>query len=435
MPFVGAVAAAIVLGSSIAWALTAEQEAKLLPSDGAADDLFGDSVALDGDTAIIGAVRDDHHGVDSGSAYVFTRMGSMWTERVKLLPTDVGNSDLFGGSVAIDGDVAIIGANRDDDNGLDAGAAYVLTGMGSVWTEQAKLLASDGAVQDVFGSAVAFDGDTAIVGSTHDDDNGWDSGSAYVFTRVGSVWTEQAKLVPADGASSDVFGWSVAIDGNTAVIGAYLDDVSGENSGSAYVFTRAGEVWTEQAKLLPGDGAATYHFGISVALDGDTAIIGARGDNNNGPGSAYIFTRTRSVWTQQAKLVPADGADSDQFGYSVAIDGDTAIIGAHWDDDHGENSGSAYVFTRAREAWTEQAKLLPTDGAADDGFGYSVALDGVTALVGAPYDDDNGNPSGSAYVFRIYDDDVPATGVASTLLVLTAVLGTGVYFLRRRATT
>jgi len=222
----------------------------------------------------------------------------------------------------------------------------------------------------------------------------------------GLTATEVAKLLPADGAEVDQFGGSVAVSGDTAVIGASYDDDNGVESGSAYVFTRDGAgVWTEVAKLLPADGAGLDWFGRSVAVSGDTAVIGALGDDDNGviSGSAYVFTRDGAgVWTEQAKLLAADGAEGDDFGVSVAVSGDTAVIGARRDDALGSNSGSAYVFTRdGAGVWTEQAKLLAADGADGNFFGWSVALSGDTAVIGAYGDDDNGYYSGSAYVFQL----------------------------------
>jgi hypothetical protein len=300
---------------------------------------------------------------------------------------------------------------------------------------EAKLLPSDGAADDHFAIAVALEGDTAVIGANLDDDNGSQSGSAYVFTRTGGVWTEQAKLLPSDGAADDLFSWSVALDGDTAMIGAPSHDDFFVNSGSVYVFTRTGGQWAEQNELLPADGAPHSGFGDAVAIDGETAMIGARVDDDNGydSGSAYVFTRTGDAWTEQAKLLAADGSHGDNFGVAVALDGDTAVIGASRDDDNGEGSGSVYVFTGAGGVWTEQAKLLPSDGALWDEFGSAVALDGDSAVIGAPWDDDTGEDSGSAYVFRLYDDDVPAASVVGLALLLLTMLGIGVYLVRRPA--
>ena len=371
--------------ASPAWAQTQNEIQKLLASAGAARGQFGISVAVDGDTAVIGVSADDDNGGDSGSAYVFTRDAGVWTEQQKLAASDGAAGDLFGVSVAVDGDTAVIGALFDDDNGNNSGSAYVFTRSGTAWTQQAKLIASDGAAHDVFGESVAVDGDTAVIGARLDDDNGVASGSAYVFIRSGTTWAQQAKLAAGDAAALDRFGLSVAVDADTAVIGAHLDDDNGGASGSAYVFTRSGTAWTQQQKLTASDGAASDFFGISVAMDADTAVIGASGrdDNGTGSGSAYAFTRIGGMWSEQAKLTASDGAALDRFGFSVAVDADTAVIGARLDDDRGTDSGSAYVFTRSAGMWSEEAKLTPGDAEAFDRFGFSVAVDGDTAVIGA----------------------------------------------------
>jgi hypothetical protein len=368
---------------------------KLLASDGSTNDYFGTWVVVSGDTAIITAALD----LDGrGSAYVFIRTGTTWTQQQKLLASDGAAYDQFN-APALDGDTAIIGAPLDDDKGIDSGSAYVFTRSGTTWTQQAKLLASDGAADDIFGCTVSISGDTALIGAL--DGNGDGPGSAYVFTRSGTTWTQQAKLLASDGTAGDYFG-VVSLSGDTALIGAYQDDDNGGESGSAYVFTRSGTTWTQQAKLLASDGAANDNFGESAVLDGDTAIIGAPGHNHNGgeSGSAYVFTRSGTTWTQQAELLASDGAANDRFSeYAVALDGDTALIGAWKDDDIGTDSGSAYLFTRTGTTWTQQQKLLASDGAAEDQFGDSLSLSGDTAIIASWLDDDNGLDSGSAYVF------------------------------------
>jgi hypothetical protein len=211
------------------------------------------------------------------------------------------------------------------------------------------------------------------------DNDGSSTGSAYAFVRSGVTWTTQGKFIPNDGSLNDKFGFSVAVSKDMAVIGAPDSDENGEDSGSAYVFIRTGVAWTEQQKLLPQDGTEYDHFGSAVAVSEDTAVIG-------GDGSGYVFVRTGGTWTEQQKLVPS----SDGFGVRVAISGDTAVIGG---------GGSGYIFVRTGDTWTEQQKLLPNDGAEDDHFGSAVAILGGTAFIGARNDDDNGEDSGSAYVF------------------------------------
>jgi hypothetical protein len=263
-----------------------------------------------------------------------------------------------------------------------------------------KLTAGDGAAFDLFGKSVAISGDTAIVGA-HGDDFGAsaDQGSAYVFVRSGGVWTQEQKLTASDGRVSDEFGWSVAISGDTAIVGAPGDDFGPQGSqGSAYVFVRSGGVWTEEQKLAASDGGVSDEFGWSVAIGGDTVVVGARGDHvgaNGFQGSAYVFVRSGGVWTQEQKLTASDGAFVDRFGSSVAIGTDTAVVGARLDD-VGANGdqGSAYVFARSGGVWTQEQKLTASDGAASEQFGSSVAIGGDTIVAGAPFD-----AQGSGYVF------------------------------------
>jgi cysteine-rich repeat protein len=469
-PFVVALATAIVLGTTSAWGLTAEQAAKLLaiPSSYPQHNYFGESVALDGDTVVVGAQGAQYIGWDSGLAYAFARHGHVWDYQPQLAPADPKHDQHFGVSVAVDGDTALVGASEDSDNGYLSGSAYVFTRAGGVWTQQAKLLPADGGIGDYFGASVALDGDTAVVGAYGDAYNGTLSGSAYAFRRVGGIWMEESKLLPADGEAFEYFGVGVALDGDTTIIRAPGDDGNGPESGSAYVFVRAGGVWTQQAELLPADGAGENLFGRSVALDDDTAIIGSPWDVGFGSesGSAYVFTRTGGVWTKQAKLMPLHGADLDNFGTGIGLDGDTAVIGARYSDENGENSGSAYVFTRSGSTWMERAKIVPSDNAAGDEFGTSAALDGDTAFIGAPEDDDNGFNSGSAYVFRIItfcgdgsldpgeecddgnnddgdgcaadctiEQDVPATTYGGMAVAALLLLVASATFLRRRRST
>ncbi len=380
--------------SNAVWSL----QAKITPGDGNQSDNFGNAVGISGDTIVVGAYMDDDKGSNSGSAYVFVRSNTVWRQQAKLIAADGAASDSFGNSVGISGDAVVVGSWKDDDKGTDSGSAYVYARSNAVWSLQAKLVAADGAASDWFGCAVRIAGDTALVGAYQDDDKGSNSGSAYVFTRSGTNWSAQAKLTAEDGVAADYFGISVGISEDTAVVGAKGDDVS---KGSAYVFTRSGTNWIEQAKLAAEDGLSGDEFGVSVGVSGDTAVAGAwyNDDKASDAGSAYVFARSGTNWTLQAKLVPADGAASDYFGYSVGISGDTVIAGAYKDDDYRVDSGSAYVYVRAGEEWSRQAKLTAGDGAIYDKFGCSVGLSGDTAVVGAYWDDDAGSASGSAFVF------------------------------------
>lgn len=263
-----------------------------------------------------------------------------WT---KLLAPDGSERDNFGCSVSIDGDFAIVGASR--NNG--GGSAYIYRYNGATWTQQAKLMASDGRS---FGCSVSIDGDVAIMGASTDEDNGWSSGAAYIFRYNGATWTQESKLTAIDSDQWDFFGTSVSLDGNTAIVGASGDDDNGPRSGSAYIFHYDGISWTQQAKLTASDGLSYTYFGNSVSIDGDAAIVGANRDDENGDraGAAYIFRYDGSSWTQQVKLLADDGATLDHFGYSVSVSDGVFYIGAPYDDDNGDNSGSVYVFDTSR---------------------------------------------------------------------------------------
>ena len=387
-----------VLSVLLLAALTANvhaAEVKITASDGAAGDLFGGSVAISGDYAVVGAVKDDDADRYSGSAYIFKRNGDAWTEHAKITASDGAANDLFGGSVAISGDCVVVGAYMDDGAGRESGSAYIFKRNGDAWTEQAKITASDGARVHYFGFRVAISGDYVVVGAP--------GNSAYIFKRNGDAWTEHAKITASDGETWDSFGFSVAISGDYVVVGAHRNDDAGTDSGSAYIFKRDGTEWTEQAKITASDGAANDLFGRSVAISGDLAVVGAHGDDDAGSysGSAYIFKRDGDVWNEQAKITASDSAADDNFGRNIAISGEYVVVGAHGNDDAGSASGSAYIFKRDGTAWIEQAKINASDGAVHDLFGGSVAISDDYAVVGALGDGDAGSQSGSAYIYNI----------------------------------
>ena len=373
------------------------EQQKLTASNAASEDLFREDVSIDGNWIFVGAAGPGDDVPYIGSVYTYIKEGSTWIEQQELTASDGAENDYFGYRIAIDGDFAIITAFGDD---TQTGAAYVFTRSGSTWTQQQKLTASDATIGYNFGVSVDLDGETAIIGSNWADH----TGAAYVFTRSGTTWTQQQKITPSGAAAEDQIGKQVSISGDTVLTTAEWDDDDGDKSGSAYVFTRSGSTWTQQQKLTASDAAQMDYFGYSCDVDGDTVFIGAHGDDDYGTfsGSAYVFTRSGTTWTQQQKLNPSDGDSWDYFGNDISLDGDTAIIGA----DHKENAGydtagSAYVFTRSGTTWTQEAKLVPSDVIDSyDYFGKKVSLDGNTAIIGKPYDDDVGQAAGSAYVFE-----------------------------------
>ncbi|MGH8428653.1 MAG: FG-GAP repeat protein [Gammaproteobacteria bacterium] len=339
------------------------------------------------DHRILIAVNDVH------ATYPLTIDPLVWVQQQKLTANDGAGYDNFGYSVALDGTTALVGAIYATVGGdTDQGAAYVFTKSGGIWSQTAKLTAADGAAGDQFGNSVALSGTTALVG---DDRNGGNQGAAYVFSEAGGTWSQTAKLTAADGAAGDYFGDSVALEGTTAVIGARYATVGGNQlQGAAYVFSEAGGTWSQSQKLTASDGAAEDQFGISVALDRTTALVGAFGANGY-QGAAYIFDESGGSWTQSQKLTASDGAGYAYFGYSVAVSGPTVLVSAIGATVGGNsNQGAAYVFTESGGTWTQSAKLTASDGAANDYFGYSVAASGPTVLVGINTD------QGAAYVFN-----------------------------------
>jgi len=321
--------------------------------------------------------------------------------------------DAFGSAVAID-DAVFVGAPSAGSDG--SGLVDVFEWSGADWDTVSTLGPAESEAGDRFGSALAVDGDTLLVGaygwaSGRDDPDTDAAGAAYVFERADGEWVEQTRLVPADGDAYDRFGYSLAVEDGTALIGAYNDeDPNGDSAGAAYVFERTGDGWSQQSKLFPEDGDEQDYFGRSVDLDGDRALIGARRATTllggEKAGAAYVFERTGASWSQQAKLTPRDGDSWDRFGEAVALDGTTALVGAYGDEDpvgdgRFDGAGSAYVFERREGQWRQQAKLTAEASEPTDAFGVEVALDGGTALVGAPTHDIEGvEDAGTAVVFR-----------------------------------
>ncbi len=387
--------------------LSAVQQAELTaaPADAGAE--LGYSVAISGDTAVVGAPGDKVGANRSqGAAYVFVRTGATWSQQARLTAADGAEGDEFGTSVAISGDTVVVGASfATVGTNTYQGAAYVFLRSGTSWTQQAKLTAGDGGGGDQFGTSVAISGDTAVVGAPGHG-GGAASGSAYVFVRDTTSWSQQAELTVDDGSGNDQFGSAVAISGDTAVVGANLETVgSNPEQGAAYVFVRSGTTWSQQAKLTDEDGASSDQFGYSVAIYGDTAVVGALATTvgtTEDEGAAYVFVRSGTTWSQQAQLSAADGQSDDWFGCSVGISGDTVVVGAIMDSVGTKtDQGSAYLYLDNGTSWSQQAKLTASNGAQWDKFG-SVAISADTVVAGAFNRLLGTHPTqGGAYIFAL----------------------------------
>jgi cyclophilin family peptidyl-prolyl cis-trans isomerase len=373
-----------------------------VPGDGALDDVPRPPGPVIIYNANILSDLDDDSDVDFKDYAVFA---NQWLDSGSSNPFEVtagGTGDWFGYSVSVDANHAIIGAPGDNDY---TGAAYIFEYNNGIWTQQAKLTTPEGEAGDYFGISVSISANHAIVGAVGDDDY---MGAAYIFEYSDGDWAPQAMLTASDDDVGDWFGRSVSISGDCAIVGAGLNDAVGINAGSAYIFYRhqgGTNHWGQQTRLDAADATANDRFGYSVSINGEYAIVGAIYDNPHGnySGSAYIFRYKDSNWTQQAKLTAADGAKSDKFGVSVSTDGYYAIVGARLNDEKGEDAGAAYIFAPNEidpNNWDLKTKLTASDAAADDYFGFSVAIGEGHALVGAYGNDDNGGSSGSAYIFE-----------------------------------
>jgi hypothetical protein len=422
------------------------------PADVSNTDLFGRSVAIDGDTMIVGAPYEDATGSNYGAAYVYVKQSGVWTQQARLvMPPGHGNAEAqFGFAVGISGDTAVVAAIYEKGTsastletpvlGTDkAGAAYVFVRNGTTWTVQAYLKASNVGEDDEFGQKLAIDGDTIVVTSELEDgdststaaapnDNAEDAGAAYVFVRNGTTWTQQAYLKSSNIDANDYFGVAVDLQGDTLVVGAYGEsgdgsspDNNGSNSsGAAYVFTRSDGVWTQQQYLKAGNVGAFDSFGSGVTIDGDYIAVGAYyesgdasstaqapNDNAISAGAVYIFAHNGVSWTQQAYLKASNAEADDSFGESVVLQGSRLVVGVPSED--GSNSstaaspnnllagaGAVYVFDRVGSTWSQNAYVKALYPSEHDAFGGAIAMDGDTLLVGASREDGDGSSTGAA---------------------------------------
>jgi hypothetical protein len=409
---VASLALGVLLGltATASPALAATLQAPLPVSDGAANDNYGTSVAISADTAVVGAPEADPSGKSAaGVAYVFVRSSGVWKLQQKLTAGDGAAGDRFGFAVAVSGDTVVIGARYSNTESIgNTGAAYVYVRSAGVWKLQQKLTAVDAAFNDDFGWSVAVSGNTVLVGA-RDRDTGTkaDTGAAYVFVRFGTIWaTQQILRVPEISAvAQDHFGESVAVSGSTALVGVPDADIVGSpNAGVAYAYTRSGVVWTAAPVLYAvGSLAAADRFGGSVSLSGNTAVIGASGHDvgaNANAGAAYHFERVAGTWGAPDLWYAVDGAAGVFFGAAVSVSGTFAAIGApHHATATVPDAGGVYRFSTSSAMPTPP--LSAAVPAAGDFFGGAVAVSGDTILVGAPLRDTGGMAdSGAAFVFQ-----------------------------------
>jgi hypothetical protein len=409
----------------------------LQATGGQASDQFGVSIATSGDVIVVGANFGDDAAVDSGAAYVFQRNeggANQWDQVSMLSASDAKANDKFGGSVAVSGDVIVVGATGNNVT-TDRGAAYVFQrqqGGSNAWGQVRKLTASDAQGGDSFGGNVAVSGDVIVVGAANKDAPANNAGAAYVFQRdlVGKDrWGQAQILMASDAQSNDNLGIAVAISGDVIVAGSPGEDGPSDSpsaSGAAYVFQRAvNDPWRQTGETHSSEITAYDNFGDTVAIDGDTVVVGARAADHTftDDGAVYVFQRNQDgtgAWGEiPAILADSDPSENSNFGWQVAISGDVIVVGAIYKDNAADNDGAALVFERDQggaNQWQEVALLAAPSGAADDYFGYDVAVSGDVIVVGAVYRDDAGTSSGAAYVFQRDQGGTDHWGLVKTLL-------------------
>jgi hypothetical protein len=378
-------------------------EQKVVADNGEPHDAFGQSIALAGTTALIGAV--DVNGWE-GAVYVFTQNDGVWTEGQEFMAEDgaPGDQATFGTAIMIDGDTAVIGALGANVNGhANQGAAYVFARTDGIWNQVAKLIADDGDENNYFGQAAAISGNNIVVGAYGASVNGNAlQGAAYVYSNIGGTWTFVKKLVADDAVGGEFFGRSVAMSGTRAIVGAPYAGVDGTPArGAVYVFDGSTADWTQNAKLVADSGDPGDAFGFSLAATPTHIAVGANG-SNGAKGGAFVFAEDGGGWQQLARLVADDGVAGDDAGYGIAIDGTTVIVGA----DRAQigaatQQGAAYVFSQSGDDWPQIEKLVASDSQTDMFYGGFVALTDTTALVGVPYATVDGDAvRGAAYFYQ-----------------------------------
>lgn len=389
------------------------EEAKIYATDRNTNNLFGQAIDIDGTgtRVVVGAILGNSN---FGCAYVFVRSGNAWIQEQKIVGTDTVNGDQLGCSVAIDGTGTriAVGARQADPGGTsNAGAVYIFSRSGSVWTQEQKLIASDKATSDALGYSVCMDGTgTRVVGGAMGVPAGSSAGAVYVYVRSGTTWTFEQKFTGSDTVNGNQFAYSVNIDstGTRIVAGAWAATVSGvTGSGASYVFTRSGSVWSQEAKIVASDLTAGANFGYYVNIDdtGSRCVVGARNIASSA-GAVYIFTRSGTTWSQEQKITASDASANSFFGYSVAFNSDATslIVGAFRATVNGQaNAGAVYHFTRSGTVWTQQTKITASDNVTNKYFGNDVAwASSSTRIAVAAYQDSDGGFSlaGAAYIFR-----------------------------------
>ncbi len=411
--------------SNSVYALTANEITKLLAPDGADGDSFGQFISIDNTTMAIGAIRHDDNGVDTGSVYIFDKdVNGDWQQTAKLNASDGIANDRFGAQVALKGDALFVGSIADNGISYDKGAVYVFNRISGIWVESAKLIQPDPGtgINSSFATALSTDGDTVLVGSSHYDAAGTNAGAVFVYeSDTSGNWNYQTTILPPQ-SSTEFFGKAVSLEGNTALIGASWDGDNGLRAGAAFIYERdVNGNWSLQQKLHASDGMPDDNFGHIAMLRNDTAIISSQWNDeiDINAGAVYVFEKDSGVWNQSTKLKASNGNASDFFGSSIAFDGEILVIGTTGHDSIviGDGYGGAYVFQKSTSgAWSEELILTPSDATLDDSYGVAVALaDTGTIVIGSKnFRDTTGNQVGAVVVYEHSELDTDGDGIIDT---------------------
>jgi hypothetical protein len=375
------------------------EEVKLTVPDPVAAADFGRSVAIAGNLVAVGAGGANAGSIsNAGAVYLFKRRGLEYIPEARLVAPDATTGAEFGRAVAIQGNRVIVGARFAQVGSLlKAGAVYVFRKDGDSWHLEEKITSPTPANEDNFGRALAIQGNLLVVTARKENLNADDVGAAYLFLHKGCRWVYQAKITASDPAPGAYFGQSVAVQGDLMAVGARNADPN--SAGAIYIFRRSGDGWEEVAKITPPDGKADDQFAFTVAMAGDTIAVGARRADLSGAkdaGAAYVFSLNRKSVDLVAKLTASDATAGDQFGQSIAFAENVIAVGANRADiGDSENQGAIYLFRRMGGRWIETGKVTASDGMAGDEFGYSLSAFGDRMVTGAHFADET---AGAAYV-------------------------------------
>ncbi len=373
------------------------ESAKLLADDGNRKDRFGDAVAISDNTAAIGAFWHGEPTYYAGAVYIYNYRNSQWVKTIELHPSDSARGDRFGSALAMSHDKLIVTAEYHEHHGDSSGAVYIFRNQGDQWIQETEIVAENPTDWEYFGEHVDISGDLAIL-STKDDNSGY----AYIYRFNGTDWIQETKLIPPDSQHAWTFGYAVAIHQDIAIV-ASPGSFGSQSTGVAWLYRYNGSEWEVESLLSPDDQTPRNMFGYAVAVSDDVAIIGAFGDNELGEdvGAAYIFRAHENQWIQEARVLASDPEEGAWFGYSVAIEGNKAVVGEIRNDGSGSWAGAAYLFLNDGTNWDEGTKIISDKVGEDDDFGCAVALSDQNALIGASGDHTNGDDAGAAYIFDL----------------------------------